>query len=132
MQNLPNDIIAKILADPCIPIDTRLHFKKEFGMKVHKLQVQGDLVNKLNRVMQYRQPPQPPHDIEKPLYDTSYGGIYNWPPQKDITVCVTKLHVPQSTDISYSIHVRKRRQIFLYIYYICDGEWRSHLSKVPL
>lgn len=99
-------------------------------MKVHKLHVPDNLVEKLNRVMQYRQPPQPPINVQRALYDTSDGGIFNWPPQKQVTIVVDPL--PLSKNTSYGIYVRKRRQILAYTYYMNDGEWRSHVFKFPL
>jgi hypothetical protein len=124
MQNIPNDIIG---------IDTRLHFKKELGMKVHKLRVPDDLVEKLNSVMQYRRPPPPPPllDIEAPLYDTSGIGIYHWPPQNNVTIVVSGMH-QFSNNISYAIYVRKRQQVVLYGYDLHNGEWRCHVNKFPL
>jgi hypothetical protein len=100
-------------------------------MKVYKLQVNADLVGKLNRIMQYRRPPQPPLGIETPLYDTSgNAGIYNWPPQNNVSVVVSENK--EFNSISYGIYVRKRRQIVLYTYCMYNGEWHSHVNKFPM
>lgn len=131
MGDIPLDIMAKIISDPCIPIDTRLYFKPIIGMKVHKIVIPEQLIANLNRVMQYRVQSREPTFFHfgkfQRLYDTNdNGGIqYNWPPMQKITLVVYS----GCNNISYSIYVRKKRYIMMYTYCFYDFQWHRHEKR---
>jgi len=132
-RNMPRDLVGVMLADRNIPIDTRLHFRKEFGMHTHKLEPSPDFIEKLNAVMRKRAPRPDPFGRGIQVFNTSDVHT-QFPPGDQLTLIVlyTGQHTsyPRSiqSDITYEIFVKKRKCYVVHNYMLLDSGW-DHMQN---
>jgi hypothetical protein len=138
-KNTPRDILFRILADPSIPIDVRVHFRKEFGIATHKLRPSPELFSKLTSIIQRRTPRPEMFGDGMQVFNTS-DAPGTFPPHEIITLTV---HTPGPTvlamvperdvsQISYNIYVRKKKCYSVYGYMLLNNEWYRTYNRFPL
>lgn len=106
---IPNDIIPIILSQKDIPCDTKVAFKKQFGLLTNKVHVPDGLESKLNIIFKNR--------VQTPIVYGLCTLVYNGEPISDsnkIHMRIITLNEDTSHTPCYVIEVKKKKVKFVY------------------
>jgi hypothetical protein len=132
-QHTPRDIIEGILVH--MPIDTRVHFRKEVGIPARKLQIPDNIKVMLDDLMKKRTP-----RLEELGGGTRIHSSSELPLEKTITLTVSTLSpcaammVPRVilSDVTYNIQVKKKKCVVSYLYMLMHSGWHCIENRFPL